>query len=62
MTAVEKLRKFQELQAAINKLSTLTADVLLEDSEGGRYELVRSYAVGSKTPDPGLILRIRRTR
>ena len=52
----------EQLQRAINTLPTYTAEIILEDTEGGRYELVRSIAIGTKTDDPGLILKIRRTR
>lgn len=59
---IKTMHRLRQLQDALNKLSHLTADVFLEDDEGGQYELVRSLAVGSKTDDPGLILKIRRTR
>ena len=61
-TPAERMQRINQLQEALNALPTLTADVLLEDNEGGRYELVRSFTVGAKTDDPGLILNIRRTR
>jgi hypothetical protein len=61
-TPVERMLRLQQLERAINELPTLTADVILEDDEGGRYDLVRSLAIGAKTDDPGLVLRIRRTR
>jgi hypothetical protein len=54
------MHRLNELLQAINDLPTLTADVLLEDDEGGRYDLVRSLTVGAKTDDPGLVLKIRR--
>lgn len=62
MTAADNLRSLLELQEAINKLPKLTCPVILEDDEGGRYELVKSLAIGAQTTDPGLVLRIRRTR
>lgn len=61
-TPAERMHRVLQLRDAIDKLPTLTADVLLEDDEGGRYELVRSLAIGARTDDPGLVLKIRRIR
>lgn len=50
-----------ELRAAIAKLPD-TAGFAIEDNEYGRWEIVRSYAIGMRTDDPGLVIRLRRTR
>ena len=37
----------------------LTAGVLLEDQYGRKYEVAHAYTIGTKTDDPGLIIKIR---
>lgn len=61
ITPADRMQRLQQLQQAINDLPTLTADVILEDDWGGRYDLVSTFVVGAKTDDPGLVIKIRRT-
>ena len=56
------MRLIKQLLQAINDLPTYTAEIIVEDTIGCQYELVRSRVIGAKTDDPGLILKIRRTR
>lgn len=58
-TSVENLKLLTELQEAINALPSLTAGVILEDQYGQKYDLIRSFAIGTRTDDPGLVLKIR---
>jgi hypothetical protein len=61
-TPAENLLLIEQLRRAIDELPTHTAPILLEDVEGCQYELLRSRVIGAKTDDPGLVLKIRRTR
>lgn len=61
-TPQERMLLIKQLLQAINELPTYTAEIIVEDTMGGQYELVRSRAIGTLTDDPGLILKIRRTR
>jgi len=56
---VENLKLLTELQEAINSLPTLTAEVVVEDEWGQKYDLIRSFAIGQRTDDSGLVLKIR---
>ena len=58
-TPVENMKLLKELQQAINSLPTLTAPVILEDDWGRKYDLIRSFGIGQRTDDPGLVLKIR---
>jgi len=58
MTAVANMKVMKEAKAALNAVSE-TAPIVLEDEWGQRYELVRTYAIGTNVPDPAVVMKIR---
>ena len=50
-----------DVRAALEKLPD-TAGVIVEDSWGQQYEMVIARAIGTKTNDPGLVLKVEQTR
>lgn len=47
-----------ELKAALEKLPD-TATIIVEDDFGWKYEVVRVFTIGTSTPDPGLVIKVK---
>ena len=46
------------LQSVLDRLPG-DAGVIVEDSWGQKYDLVRAFAIGTKTKGPSLVLRVK---
>ena len=50
----------KKLLEAVRQLNDINDRLVIEDSEGTRYIITRTFAVGTKTDDPGVVIRIQR--
>ncbi len=57
---VERLRSMAD--ALKEQAERIIAEVDGVESYGARYQVVRAYVIGSKTDDPGLIIKVRSVR
>ena len=43
-------------------VTPLTERILVEDTTGRKYRVIQSYAIGTNTDDPGILVRIQEVR
>jgi hypothetical protein len=48
----------KKLLEAVRQLNDINDRLVIEDSEGFRYIITRTFAVGTQTDDPGVVIRI----
>ena len=51
----------KKLLDAVKAINDAEDRLVIEDSEGTRYIVTRTFAIGTKTDDPGIVIRIERT-
>ena len=49
-----------QLAGAVDVLKGRSAGVVVEDDHGHRYQITKAYAIGARTDDPGLVIRLMR--